>query len=165
MWTHNKFGRLILGPGLQMTSAFAGGGPDVDPAVGRVAVDLFELGGRELEPVQGGDVLLQLGDAAGPHQRRGHDRVAQRPCDRHLGQRLAAPFRDLVQGADLARFSSVSISCDIEPGWLAREPSGTPLRYRSVSIPWARGEKTMQPIPSSLRTPSRSGSIHRLSIE
>src|SRR5438552_9910655 len=73
MWTHNKFGRLILGPGLQMTSAFAGGGPDVDPAVGGVAVDLFELGGRELEPVQGGDVLLQLGDAARPHERRGHD--------------------------------------------------------------------------------------------
>ena len=40
-----------------------------------------------------------------------------------------------------------------------------PSRYLSVSIPWASGEKTMQPIPSSPRVSSSSGSIQRLSSE
>ena len=40
-----------------------------------------------------------------------------------------------------------------------------PLRYLFVSIPWASGEKAMQPVPVSPRTSSRSSSIQRLSIE
>ncbi len=47
----------------------------------------------------------------------------------------------------------------------ARELSGIPFRYLSVSIPWARGEKPMQPTPSSSSVASSSGSIQRLSIE
>src|SRR5437899_80496 len=59
---------------------------------------------------------------------------------------------------------SVIRSAEKEPDRLAREPAGTPARYRSVSSPCASGEKTMQPIPSSPRTSRRSGSIHRFSI-
>jgi hypothetical protein len=47
----------------------------------------------------------------------------------------------------------------------ARVPSGTPPRYLSVSRPWASGEKTIDPTPSSSIASSRSGSIQRLSIE
>ena len=54
-----------------------------------------------------------------------------------------------------------------EPSWLAREPFGIfPFRYRSESIPWASGEKPMQPIPSSPSASSTpSVSIQRFSIE
>ena len=51
------------------------------------------------------------------------------------------------------------------PGRLAREPSGIPSRYLSVSSPCASGAKAMQPTPSSSSASSRSGSIHRFSIE
>ena len=47
----------------------------------------------------------------------------------------------------------------------ARESSGMPPRYLSVSIPWPIGENTMQPAPSSPSASSRSGSIQRFSSE
>ena len=68
-----------------------------------------------------------------------------------------------------ARIFSIAVSVisfgDNEPSRLAREPSGIPWRYLSVSIPWASGEKPMQPAPSSSSVSSSSGSIQRLSIE
>jgi hypothetical protein len=59
----------------------------------------------------------------------------------------------------------VSISADSVEWRVTREPSGMPSRYLSVSIPWARGEKTMQPSPSSASVSSSSASIQRFSIE
>lgn len=47
--------------------ARARGGPDVDATFGGVAVDLGEVLLQELGLFEGGDVLLKLGDAAGPH--------------------------------------------------------------------------------------------------
>ena len=48
----------------------------------------------------------------------------------------------------------------------ARESTGTPSRYRSVSRPWASAENAMQPMPCSSSSSSRSSSsIHRLSSE
>ena len=47
--------------------------------------------------------MLELGDAAGPDEGRGHDGVAQGPGNGHLGQRLAAPPGDLVEGTDLGQ--------------------------------------------------------------
>ena len=64
-----------------------------------------------------------------------------------------------------ASASSVSEFGESELGRLAREPSGMPSRYLSVSMPCASGEKTMQPTPSSPSASSSSGSIQRLSIE
>ena len=62
--------------------------------------------------------------------------------------------------------SSVSRSVESDLSWLAREPSGTPSRYLSVSIPWASGENAMQPAPTSVSVSSRpSVSTQRLSIE
>ena len=47
-----------------------------------------------------------------------------------------------------------------------RESAGMPCRYRSVSRPWASGEKAMQPAPTdSSVSSSRSSSIHRLIME
>ena len=63
------------------------------PASTRVAVDLGELVVGEVEVVERGEVLLELLDAARADQRRGHARVAQRPGERQLGERLAAPLR------------------------------------------------------------------------
>ena len=62
--------------------------------------------------------------------------------------------------------SSVSRSVESDLSWLAREPSGTPSRYLSVSIPCASGENAMQPAPTSVSVSSRpSVSTQRLSIE
>src|SRR2546427_13185580 len=44
-------------------SSLAGGSPDVDPAVGCVAVDLCEIGGRELGPGPGGAGRVPPGGA------------------------------------------------------------------------------------------------------
>ena len=47
----------------------------------------------------------------------------------------------------------------------ARESSGIPSRYRSVSIPWPSGEKTMQPMPSrSMRRAGRARSSGRAAV-
>ena len=56
----------------------------------------------EGEAVERCEVLLELGDARGADEGRGDAGVAERPGERHLGERLAAGFGDLVQGADLA---------------------------------------------------------------
>src|SRR5882672_2966316 len=58
--------------------------PEVDPTFGGVPVDVFQLLGRELELVERADVLLQLGHAAGPDQRRRDAGIAQYPGERHL---------------------------------------------------------------------------------
>src|SRR5207237_665463 len=79
----------------------ARGGPDVDVALGRVAVDLRELVGGEVEPLERADVLLELLDAARPDESRGDALVAEHPRERHLGERLSAPRRDVAQRADL----------------------------------------------------------------
>src|SRR6202011_4981007 len=81
-------------------SGAAGGGPQVDVALLRVAVDLLEFAGVEVQAVQRGDVLLELLHAARPEQRRGDSRVPQGPGDRELGERLPAPAGDLVQRAN-----------------------------------------------------------------
>ena len=49
----------------------------------------------------------------------------------------------------LPSVSSVSRSGDSVVGRLALEPSGIPSRYLSVSMPWASGEKPIQPTPRS----------------
>ena len=64
-----------------------------------------------------------------------------------------------------ARLSSLSRSVLSDLPSAARDASGTPSRYLSVSIPCAIGEKTMQPTPSSPSASSSSGSIQRFSIE
>ena len=43
-------------------------GPEVDAAVGREAVDLRELAGREVELRQRADIVLELGDARGANE-------------------------------------------------------------------------------------------------
>ena len=64
-----------------------------------------------------------------------------------------------------SRFLSASRSGDSDESRAARDPSGIPFRYLSVSMPWARGENTMQPTPSSPSTSSRPSSIQRFSSE
>ena len=59
-------------------------------ALDGVAVDRGQLVGVEVQVLQRGDVLLELGHAAGADQRRGDPRVAQHPGQRQLGQGLAA---------------------------------------------------------------------------
>ena len=73
----------FLSAGSTLASSVARSGPDVDPAVSGVAVDRLELGGRELELVQGGNVLLELGDAASAEQSLGQLR-ALNPSFEHL---------------------------------------------------------------------------------
>lgn len=49
---------------------------------------------------------------------------------------------------------------------MARDPSGMPFRYLSVSRPCASGTKEMQPIPAVSSVSSRpSSSVQRLIIE
>ena len=48
-----------------------------------------------------GEVLLQLGDAAGADEHRGHPLIPQRPGQRELGQGLAPGRGDLGQRADV----------------------------------------------------------------
>ena len=112
------------------------------------------------------DVVLDLADAAGADQRRGHAGVAQHPGERHLRQRLARALCAMSFSLrTLASFSSVMCSGRRKPcGLEAREPSGMPPRYLSVSRPCASGEKAMQPMPSSLSTSSRPSSTQRLNM-
>src|SRR5690348_518697 len=78
-------------------SALAGAGPEVDAAVHGVPVDLRELVAGELEPVERGDVRLELLDTRCADQRRGDPLVAQDPGERELRERLPAAGGDLVQ--------------------------------------------------------------------
>src|SRR5262249_61758106 len=82
-------------------SVLARGCPDVDAAVGRIALDLFEFDRGEVQLLKCAEVLLELFDAARPDQCRGHPRVAERPGKRELRKCLAATFGDLVQRAYL----------------------------------------------------------------
>ncbi len=82
----------------------AGSGDPTPPEARRwsaeVLLDLGQLVGGEVEVVQRGDVRLQLLDAARPDDQAGHPRVTQRPGQRELGQRLAAPLGDRAEGTD-----------------------------------------------------------------
>src|SRR5580704_12476314 len=80
-----------------------GGPPQVDAALDRILINLVQLTGGKVEMVESRDVLLQLRDAAGADEDRGHARIAERPGERHLGELLAAPFRDACQGAHVSQ--------------------------------------------------------------
>ena len=69
---------------------------------------------------------------------------ARANCASDWPRREAISFRALIFSS---AWSLISYG-EREPFRLAREPAGIPSRYLSVSIPWASGEKTMQPIPS-----------------
>src|SRR5258706_14271127 len=71
--------------------------PEIDPALDGEAVDLRQLGGREGEVVERLEVVVELGDRARPDQGRGDPRIAQRPGEGHLRQRLPTPARDLAE--------------------------------------------------------------------
>src|SRR5882762_6925605 len=75
--------------------------PEVDPAIRREPVDVFQLAGRQLELLERAYVLLQLGHAAGPDQRRRDAGGAQGPGQRQLRQRLAASAGDLMEAPHL----------------------------------------------------------------
>src|SRR5258706_63888 len=64
---------------------------------GEKAIDLAEFFGRERQVLQGGDVVVHLLHFAGADQRAGHARIAQHPCDSHLGKGLSALLRYRVQ--------------------------------------------------------------------
>ena len=55
----------------------------------------------EVAAVERADIGLELRDAARADERRGHARIAQRPGQRHLRERLPASPRDRVERADL----------------------------------------------------------------
>ena len=81
---------------------------------------------REVQLVERGQVLLELGNARRADERRGHARVAKRPGERHLREGLAPGSRDLVQRADpFERLISQEIRARTSrPGWHA-SPSGS----------------------------------------
>ena len=62
---HARLPANALAQYAQEYSVRAGGGPDVDVSVGRVTVDLGQLAGGEVEVPERGDVLVELGHAAG----------------------------------------------------------------------------------------------------
>ena len=62
---------------------------------------LGELVVAEVEPVERGDVVLELLHARGADERRRHARVAERPGERQLRERLPAACGDPVQRSHL----------------------------------------------------------------
>src|SRR5580692_3292613 len=72
--------------------------PEVDAALDGVLVDLLELFSREVQVVQGGDILLELGNATCPDDQGGDAWIAKGPGQRQLGEFLTATFGDGVQG-------------------------------------------------------------------
>jgi hypothetical protein len=87
------------GRGTAASSLAARGLPEVDAGVDGVLVDLAQLVVGEVQALERAERVVELGDARGADQRRGHARVAQDPGDRHLRERLAAPLGDLVERA------------------------------------------------------------------
>src|SRR3954447_2611310 len=79
----------------------AGTPPQVDAGVGRVTIDLGKLVLGEREALERSEGVVELLDARDADQRRGDPRVAQRPGERHLRERLPAAPCDLVERADL----------------------------------------------------------------
>src|SRR3954452_22223372 len=74
--------------------------PYVDSGVHGVSIYLGELVLGEVELIERAQAVLELAHAAGPDQGGRDAPVAQDPGDRHLGERLAAPLRDLVEPPD-----------------------------------------------------------------
>ena len=67
------------------------------------------------------DGVLELRDAGGADQRRGHAGVAEDPGDRELGQRLAPPLRDLVERAHAREvLGRDQLSGEVQPAAHAR---------------------------------------------
>src|SRR5690606_5521649 len=64
--------------------------PQVDAGVHGVLVDGRELLVGEVQVVDRAEGVVELGDARGTDEDRGHPAVAQRPGQRHLRQRLSA---------------------------------------------------------------------------
>ena len=54
--------------------------------------------------LQGFEVILQLGHAAGTYQNTGHQPVLQQPVQCHLGQALSARCGYLVEGTDALQY-------------------------------------------------------------
>src|SRR6476661_4011174 len=164
-WARDRGDARSRPPGIRHRSVGARGLPEVDAALDGVLVDRVELLLREVEVVERAEAVLELTDRRGADEHRRDALVAQDPRERHLRERLAARLRHLVEGADVRevllgqQVGRERLACD------AREPSGTPFRYLSVSMPCASGLKAMQPTPSSPTTSSRSSSTQRLSIE
>jgi len=67
--TSSHLARSLAWSSVELGSGAAGCGPQVDVALLGVAVDLRKFLGVEIEPLQGGDVLLELLNAARPEQR------------------------------------------------------------------------------------------------
>src|SRR6266508_6149640 len=78
-------------------SFLARGRPQVDAAVDGVPVDLFDLVAGEGQVRERPDVLLELLDAARTDERGGDTRVAERPGERELRERLAPPLGNRVE--------------------------------------------------------------------
>ena len=123
--------------------------PDVDVAVRGVTIDLRQLVGREVEPVDGAQRVLELGDAR-----------ARRSASTSSADRAAS-----TQGRAARAICPRPAASSLSPRTLARvslgqhrrrqrrvarrraTPRGIPSRYLSVSMPCASGEKPMQPTP------------------
>jgi hypothetical protein len=114
--------------------------PTINSRFNRVPINLSQLVGTEFEAPDRCHIVLELLDAARPDQRRGHPRVAQHPGQSHLGQRLAASLRNLVQRPNARkilvgdRIWIQRLSLRRKPGWTGsrsrraeRGSSGTPL--------------------------------------
>ena len=113
-------------------------------------VDRGQLFGGEISPFHGRDALFKMLGPAGTDQgRRDVLALAQGPGESQLGETLVARFRDFLKVSPRLRMAG-----SIRPGssdlpWVARLRWGMSRRYFSVRNPYARGEKTMPPTPSS----------------
>src|SRR5439155_77369 len=77
--------------------------PQIDSTLDGEAVDLGKLGGLERELVERREIVVELCDRARANQRRCHPRVAQRPSDRHLSQRLPSTPGDVAESAGVGQ--------------------------------------------------------------
>ena len=109
-WSGSVARVTAVAPGVHGASVLGLRPPQVDAALDRVLVDLGQLLGREVQPVERRDVLLELRDAARADDQRGHPLVAQRPGEGHLRERLAPALRDAVSPRSRRTLSSVSCS-------------------------------------------------------
>ena len=74
--------------------------PEVDARLHGTAIDLLELGRIEVQPLYGGDGVLQLLDRARPDDDGGHPRITQDPRHGELSERLAATCGQVVEAPE-----------------------------------------------------------------
>ena len=110
-------------------------GPEVDPGLHGVLVDLGELVGGERREVERVEVGVELLDARGADHRGGDPPVAQRPLQGELGELLAAPLRDLVQRPHPSQ------DVVVEPGQAGVVARGARVRRHAVEV--AVGEQAL----------------------